>query len=577
MSQTPEPFATYLDEISHRGRTMLLPALHKATELYGWVSQDVQEQISRALRVPAAEVHGVVEFYSMFYQQPTAKRVIRVCEDPACSAGGASAVLHELEAQLSIQVGETTADGSVTLEAVTCLGMCEHAPCALDANKPAGMLDPQSVSAFLAGELPEPVGMPYGNPLWILQRVGKVDPTSLADYLAMGGYQGLQKAIAQTPEALLEQLDASGVLGRGGAQFPTGRKWRMVRQAAGTPQNKHVVVNADESEPGTFKDRYLLEEDPFALIEATTLASYVIGAQQGWIFVRGEYPRAVARLQNAIDQARAAGWLGKNILGQKGFDFDIELRVGAGAYICGEETALFEAIEGKRGFPRIKPPFPVTHGLFHQPTAINNVETLVAALAVINVGLDAWKAVGTEKSPGTKLFCVSGHVAKPGVYELPFASTLADLLALAGGVANGRQLQAVLMGGAAGAFVAPHQLDLRLTYEDTRAANVPLGSGVVMVFDDSVDLRQVLYELARFFKHESCGKCFPCQLGSQRQYEILDRLAHHTPYTQDLQTLGNIGYTMTKTSLCGLGQTATSAISSAVRLWPHLLNENATH
>ena len=360
-----------------------------------------------------------------------------------------------------------------------------------------------------------------------------------------------------------------------GAMFPLGLKWKFTRGAPGDPAGKHIVANADESEPGTFKDRGLMEEDPFGLIEAMTLAAYVVGAENGWIFLRGEYPRCRQRLAQAIEQARAAGYLGRNLLGRAGFHFDIELRLGAGAYICGEETALFEAIEGKRGFPRIKPPFPTTHGLFNQPTAINNVETLVAALTVARIGLAAWGRYGTEDSRGTKWFCLSGHVPRPGLYELPFGVTVRELIEAGGGVREGRAVQAVLVGGAAGTFLGPEQLDYPLTYASSRNHAFPIGSGVVMVIDETYDLRQVLYHLAHFFAHESCGKCFPCQLGTQRQLEILQRVAHEgVARPGDMQTLLDIGFTMTQTSLCGLGQTAASAVVSAAQRFPDLLAAN---
>jgi NADH-quinone oxidoreductase subunit F len=317
-----------------------------------------------------------------------------------------------------------------------------------------------------------------------------------------------------------------------------------------------------------------MENDPFSVIEAMTIAGYAVGAENGWIFVRGEYPRSARRLQEAIEKARAAGYLGRDVLGKKGFHFDIELRLGAGAYICGEETALFEAIEGKRGFPRIKPPFPTTHGLFQQPTAVNNIETLVAALTVLNMGLEQWKSLGTEKSPGTKWYCLSGDLEKPGLYEVPFGYTARQLIEMAGGVPGDKAIQAVLMGGAAGAFVGPDKLDVPLTYEDVREAAFPLGSGVIMVFDEEADLREAMYELSRFFAHESCGKCFPCQLGTQRQMEILDHITHNGgARPEDMQTLLDVGHTMTETSLCGLGQTAASAVVSAIKLWPELVSD----
>ena len=561
-----------VEQYNGRSRTDLLPFLHQAQALYGWLPREVLETIGKTLRVPLADIHGVVEFYTMFYTKPTAKRVIRVCEDLACTRAGAQQVMDAISEKLGLCHGETSDDGSITYECVTCLGMCEHAPAALNGEKPAGSLTPDNVNAFLNGTLPEPKAMPYGGPFIKLARVGHVDPLSLSDYEQNGGYDGLRKALTLSPDTLINTVDSFDILGRGGAMFPLGRKWLFTRSAPGAPSEKHIVVNADESEPGTFKDRCIMEEDPFAVIEAMTIAGYAIGAENGWIFLRGEYPRAHRHLHNAVDKAREAGYLGHNIMGHEGFNFDIHVRLGAGAYICGEETALFEAIEGKRGFPRIKPPFPTTNGLFNQPTAINNVETMVAMLAALTIGALAWNHMGTEESPGTKLFCLSGDVVHPGVYEIPFGITVRELIKMAGGVPGGKAIQAVLMGGAAGAFIGPDKLDLPLTYEDMRKEKIPMGSGVVMVFDETADLRQHLYELTRFFAHESCGKCFPCQLGTQRQMEIMDRIAHNGgPQSTDKTDLLDIGFTMTQTSLCGLGQTAASALISAIKLWPEIL------
>lgn len=557
-----------------RDQHRLLPLLHEAQHLHGWLPETVQETVAKALKLPPANVHGVVEFYSMFYGEPKAKRVIRVCEDIACQLRGARELMAAIEVDLGLKPGETAADMSVTYERVPCLGMCEHGPCALNGRKPAGNLATDTVGAFLDGTYQEPTAAVHGGPLLTLARVGRVDPSSLDDYVANGGYRALRKALATTPEEVIDAVEDSGILGRGGAMFPVGRKWRFTRGAAG--DIKHVVVNADESEPGTFKDRVLLEEDPFAVIESATLAGYAIGAEKGWIFVRGEYPRAYARLDQAIRQARADGYLGRDILGCSGFQFDIELRRGAGAYICGEETALFEAIEGRRGFPRAKPPFPTTHGLFQQPTAINNVETLVAVMIALDLGADQWRSYGTDESPGTKLFCLSGDVVKPGLYEVPFGMTIRTMIEMADGVLDGRSIQAVLIGGAAGKFVGPGQLDIRLTYEDAQAHNVPLGSGAIMVFDETADLRQALHQLSHFFVHESCGKCFPCRLGTKQQMEILGRIANGNgrdggPQPSDRQILLDIGMAMTRTSFCGLGQTAASAVMSAIELWPELV------
>ena len=372
------------------------------------------------------------------------------------------------------------------------------------------------------------------------------------------------------PSDVTSQIKASGLVGRGGAAFPTGVKWEGAAQAPASP--KYVVCNADESEPGTFKDRVLLIDDPHSVIEGMLIAGYAIGASKGYIYLRGEYPYILPVLENAVAEASDAGLLGQGILGSA-FSFEIEIRLGAGAYICGEETALFESLEGKRGFPRVKPPFPTTFGVFGKPTVINNVETLFNVPLILSRGVEEYRRIGTEKSPGPKLFCVSGDVARPGVYEVPFGVTLRDLLDLAGGLPDGKGLRAVLFGGAAGAFATAKHLDVRLTFEDLRAAGLPLGSGVVMVFDETRDLRDVLRRLGHFFAHESCGKCYPCQMGTQRQKEILERIADDRVMPGDLERLQDVGWTMTDASLCGLGQTAAAAVLSAIKLWPELFQQ----
>ena len=356
-----------------------------------------------------------------------------------------------------------------------------------------------------------------GQPsLRLLARVGVVDPTSLDDYRASGGFRALERARTIGTQAVIDEVTASGLVGRGGAAFPTGRKWAAVAAQAAEPH--YLVCNADESEPGTFKDRVLMEYDPFAVVEAMAIEAFAVGADKAYLYIRGEYPLAEARIANAIAATTAAGLLG---------DLDIELRRGAGAYICGEETALFESIEGKRGEPRNKPPFPVEVGLFGKPTAVNNVETLVNVLLILadNGGPDAFRAIGTEGSTGPKLFCVSGNVARPGVYEVEFGATLRELLELAGGIAGGRDLKAVLLGGAAGVFVGPDALDTPLTFEATRAIGATLGSGVVMAFDETADMVDTLRRIAQFFRDESCGQCVPCRVGTVRQEELLARLA----------------------------------------------------
>src|SRR3954451_11372730 len=363
-----------------------------------------------------------------------------------------------------------------------------------------------------------------GEPgLRLLRRIAAdLDPESLDAYRALGGYAALRRAFELGQEGVLREVKDSRLLGRGGAAFPTGAKWEAV--AHQTVQPHYLVCNADESEPGTFKDRVLMEGDPFALVEAMTIAAYATGCAHAYVYVRAEYPIAHARLEHAFEIARSHGLLGDDVMGT-GFAFDIELRIGAGAYVCGEETALFQSIEGYRGEPRNKPPFPVEVGLFGKPTVVNNVETLFNVLEVVSDGGQAYAETGTEGSTGTRLFCLSGHVERPGLYELPFGATLRELLDLAGA----EPPKAVLLGGAAGAFVGPDLLDLRLTYEDTREAGVTLGSGVVIVYDEGADLVGALLRIAEFFRDESCGQCVPCRVGTVRQEEALHRLAARAP------------------------------------------------
>jgi NADH-quinone oxidoreductase subunit F len=432
--------------------------------------------------------------------------------------------------------------------------LCEQAPASLVVE--AG--DPAHYEVVATDRPPVPQA---GEPgLVLLRRIGVVDPANLDAYRAHSGYAALRRAIELGPAGVLREVNESRLVGRGGAAFPAGRKWEAV---ARNPNRAHeLVCNADESEPGTFKDRVLMEEDPFAVVEAMTIAAFATGCEQGWIYLRGEYPVARTRLQAAIDACRSRGLLGPNVMGA-GFAFDVTIFRGAGAYICGEETALFNSIEGYRGEPRSKPPFPVDVGLFGRPTLVNNVETLVNVLPIVLGGGPAFAGVGTEASTGTKLFCLSGRIERPGVYEVPFGSTLGELLDLAGGVAGGRALQAVLLGGAAGAFVGPDELDLPLTFEDTRAAGATLGSGVVLVIDETVDVVPLLHRIAAFFRDESCGQCVPCRVGTVRQEEALERLAH-TRRPADLALLADVGQVMTDASICGLGQTAHGAIASAI-------------
>jgi NADH-quinone oxidoreductase subunit F len=400
--------------------------------------------------------------------------------------------------------------------------------------------------------------------LRLLRRVNPKPVDTLDAYRREGGYEALATAIELGPERVVQEVTDAKLLGRGGAAFPTGVKWKAVAEQAATPH--YVIANADESEPGTFKDRVLMEQDPFALVEALAIAGLATGSERGFVYLRGEYPLAHERLSSAVEQARGAGLLGADVMGS-GSAFDVEIRRGAGAYICGEETALFNSIEGQRGEPRNKPPFPVTHGVFGKPTAINNVETLINVLEILRIGSQAYAATGTPDSTGPRLFCLSGHVERPGVYEHEHGVTLREVIETAGGVRGGKTLKAVLLGGAAGGFVGPDDLDARLTFEDARAGGYTLGSGVVMVFDEDADLVDACLRIARFFRDESCGQCVPCRVGTVRQEEALHRLVRgRTIGSRDdeLELLGEVAQVMRDASICGLGQTAANAVQSAI-------------
>ncbi len=553
-------------------RDLLIPVLHAVQSRIGWISQPALNYVSRRLTIPPAEAYGVATFYALFATTARPPVVAHVCDDLACRLAGSDELCADLERTLG-PAGAPSVDGDRTWLRSPCLGLCERAPAAMvtrAGTEPETVVAAPTDAAGVALRMSSgPVGRPgHGDPpipqqgqpgLRLLARVGVVDPSSLEDYRAHGGFRALDRARAIGPQQVIDEVAASGLVGRGGAAFPTGRKWAAVAQQADRPH--YLVCNADESEPGTFSNRVLMEGDPFAVVESIAVAAFATGAEKAWVYIRGEYPIAEARLLGAIEATRAAGLVG---------DLDIELRRGAGAYICGEETALFESIEGKRGEPRNKPPFPVEVGLFGKPTAINNVETLVNVLHIVGEdgGAAAFKAIGTEGSTGPKLFCLSGNVTRPGVYEVEFGTTLRELLDLAGGVPGDRAIRAILLGGAAGVFVGPDSLDVPLTFEGTRAIGATLGSGVVMVFDETADLVGALTRIARFFRDESCGQCVPCRVGTVRQEELLARLAAgraNGSREDELGLLRDIGQAMRDASICGLGQTASSAIESALR------------
>jgi len=562
------PLRETLLEFVPQGRIALLPALHAAQKLYGFLPEKVAKEVGKALKVPLADLYGVIEFYGMLYSKPTGRKIIKVCTDPSCAIYGGEEILSSICTHLKLNPNTTSEDREFRIERATCLGLCDQAPVVHVNNKVLVRTNNISAEHILDGIGPEPNGLVTGTIQKISANCGKGYPTLLEDFVPNGGYSSLKAALQISPRDIIENVKSSGLVGRGGAAFPTGVKWESAANADG--EHKFIVCNADESEPGTFKDRVLLEENPHLTIEGMIIAGYAIGASKGYLYIRGEYLNAYNVMCRALQDARKNDYLGENILGA-GFNFDIEIRLGAGAYICGEETALFESVEGKRGFPRIKPPFPTTHGLFNQPTVINNVETLCNIPLIIEEGVQKYRQIGTEQSPGSKLFCLSGDVKLPGLYEVPFGTTLNDLVfKQAGGMRGKGRLQALLVGGAAGVFISPDLIDIKLTFEDSNRAGIALGSGAIIVFDNSRDIKDILLRISRFFAHESCGKCYPCQLGTQRQYEILKRAVSGKMLPGDVDRLSDIGWTMKDASICGLGQTASSAILSAIEIWPDL-------
>ncbi|MGB9722544.1 MAG: complex I 51 kDa subunit family protein, partial [Chloroflexia bacterium] len=405
----------------------------------------------------------------------------------------------------------------------------------------------------------------------LLRRVGSIAPDSLAEAVSAGAYRALHKALTRmTPEEVVEEVVRSGLQGRGGAGFPTGLKMRFTAAAARSGGGPACVVcNADESEPGTFKDRLLIEGDPHLLLEGIVLAGYAVGAREGYIYIRGEYAPQAALLERAVREAGEAGYLGPDILGT-GFSFTVHLHRGAGAYICGEETALLESLEGKRGEPRLRPPYPTTYGAFGRPTLLNNVETLCNLPGIVAYGAEWYRRAGTEKSPGTKLYPISGHVRRRGCLEAPLGRfTLRQVIeGPAGGMRGPAPFKACHLGGAAGAIVGPEFLDIPLDFASCAAAGAMLGAGDIVVLDAETCLVDYVRAVAAFFRAESCGKCTPCRVGTERQLQLLDELTSGGGTPEHLQELLEWGEHMTDSSFCGLGQTAATAVLSALRLFP---------
>ena len=530
---------------------------------------------------PLKSVEDLLRLQRELADRPRAPMEIRVCST-GCRALGALNVCDALEREIADRdLGER-----VAVVRTGCLGLC--------AGAVAVCVSPQDIfyqgvtpddvpeiieQTVLKGKAVERLCPSAGNgpitrrgdiPFYshqsrqVLKNCGVVDPTSLEDSLAHGAYASLARVLSDmSPEAAVEEVLKSGLRGRGGAGFPTGRKWQFARGAAGSP--KYIVCNADEGDPGAFMDRAILEGDPHLVIEGMLVGGYAIGAHKGFIYVRAEYPIAIEHTEMALEQARRAGLLGRDILGS-GFDFDLEIRKGAGAFVCGEETSLIASIEGKRGMPRPRPPFPAVSGLYGKPTNINNVETWANVPRIIEQGSEAYAAVGTEGSKGTKLFALAGKVENTGLVEVPMGTTLREIVYdIGGGIPDGRQFKAAQMGGPSGGCVPAEHLDLAIDYDSVQRVGAIMGSGGLIVMDEDTCVVDVARFFTDFVQKESCGKCTPCRVGTRRMFEILTRITEGEGREGDVDALDRLGSMIKRASLCGLGQTAPNPVLSTIR------------
>jgi len=584
-----EEFAAHYPP-EHR-KSAILHALYLAQEQQGYISANAARHVAEVIGCTTADVEDVVSYYVMFHRTPVGKYVLQVCTTLSCALAGAERVVETLEQTLGIKAGETDPSGLFTIQQMECLGACDRAPVMMVNNEHwHERLQPGEVPVLLEGIKRNGLAALSGCHLDVEKRSDAAGKTTtpakaqaLPDYEPVltkyvwepgghlldhylqhqDGYQGLRKALAMTPEQVIEAVKASGLRGRGGAGFPTGLKWQFVDKKS--PKPKYIVCNADESEPGTFKDHVLMERNPHLLVEGCLIGCYAIGSKAAYIYIRGEFYHLFPALQKAIDDARAAGYLGKNILGT-GFDCEVYLHRGAGAYEAGEETALLESLEGKRAQPRFKPPFPAVEGLWKCPTAVNNVETLCNVPLVMTRGAEWYTALGPEKNGGPKLFCVSGHVRNPGVFEAPMKVTLRELIFdYAGGMRDGHTLKAVIPGGSSVPILLPDQLDIPASFDDVQRAGSLLGSAAIMVLDETTDMVWLADNLLHFYRHESCGKCTPCREGTDWLYRLLHRLVSGSGSEKDIALLQSVASNINGKTLCAFGDAAATPVLTTIK------------
>ena len=566
-------------------RSALVPMALYAQDVLGYVSDDLIDEIAARLDLNSLQVTETLAYYSMIRRKPAGKYHVQVCTNVSCMLRGGNQVYDFVQKKLEIGHKQVTADGMFSLEEVECIGACTGAPAVqvnydyyenlteerayqLLESLDKGARPPRTEPTSGAVHERHPAELPVISRMW-----GVVDSHKLDVYLNYDGYKGLERAVKElTPDQVIEEVKKSNLRGRGGAGFPTGMKWSFVPKESAKP--KYILCNADESEPGTCKDRPLMELCPHQLIEGVIIAGRAVGAHRGYIYIRGEYRYVLEIMDAAIEEAYARGYLGKNIMGS-GFDFDLSTHTGAGAYECGEESALMESLEGKRGYPRIRPPFPAVVGLYGSPTVINNVETLSSVPQILHRGGEWYAGLGSAKNGGTRLFCISGHVNRPGIYELPMGFNLKRMIEeIAGGIPNGRKLKAVIPGGSSCPLLKAEEIDLPMDFDSLAKAGSMLGSGGLVVIDESACMVDLARRIMHFYAHESCGWCIPCREGTNWLRKMLDRFHSGRGRREDIPLIGELAKNMLGKTFCPLGDAAALPTISIVKKWSQEFEEH---
>jgi NADH-quinone oxidoreductase subunit F len=566
-------------------RSALIPMLLYSQDAFGFINDEMIGEIARRLDLNDLQVTETLSYYSMLRRKPAGKYHVQVCTNVSCMLRGGNKILEHVQRKLEIGHKEVTKDGVFSLEEVECIGACTGAPAMqvnydFYENLSSETVD-QIIDGLDSGRKPAPVARTSGsvherNPAEvpvISRRFGIKDSHTIDVYLKNEGYQALEKALKQmSPEQIIDEVKKSNLRGRGGAGFPAGMKWSFVPKDI--PKPKYVIANADESEPGTCKDRPLLEMDPHQLIEGMVIAGKAVGSNQGYVYVRGEYRDVLNILDSAVAEAYARGYLGKNILGT-GFDFDLVIHTGAGAYECGEESALMESLEGKRGYPRIRPPFPAAVGLYGCPTVINNAETLSSVPSIILKGGEWYAGLGSPRNGGTRLFSISGHVNRPGIYELPMGFNLKRMIdEVAGGVRGGKKLKAVIPGGSSCPILAASEIDVAMDFDSVAKAGSMLGSGGTVVIDEETCMVDLARRIMHFYAHESCGWCIPCREGTSWLRKMLDRFHEGLGRPEDIDLIDELAKNMLGKTFCPLGDAAALPTISIVKKWRNEFEEH---